>query len=914
MVDPKGTRVPDLDADDSTLIDFKNKYFSKYNICRLAEMQRMSLALHYLYGRQWIELDQTLVQSGSGYAFKSIDGVDPQMPKPVINICLPAVKVENSSLSKRQIIPNILPTAKDPRVETAAKEAKDILLHTLKKNLWPEKRDDHTTNTVATGIGIMRSFWDEPHTETTPTASPFAAKCPNEGCGTMVSNTQVPTDLLMQTAPNAPATEIEGLGLSELEGCPTCEEPTPLQPFELDEEGAKGADFFGRPMGEEVAKGHPALEVVSPFDFYPFNHGVDQSPSDLRVVGQATVRDLDWVYDRYPEEAEDLRPEDPQELLSRHPTMGYGGIFNSYSSSVDSGIYDSHVTIYDIVAEKSYRFPQGRLIRIAGQGPEGGKVLFSGPLYREVAGVEVATVKYAVAVHTPQHRLIWGRSVVDDLVSIQNQVNGIKSQIISARETLGSPNILATENMDLSEPSWFDAYSGKIMRYSIDPLNPLAKPEVFGGVLFPGGGELELDKLLELAKYIAGPQDIEQGEAPRNISTTSGLQLLGEAAERRRAATERALTFCYEKIWSHQLELLWVLRTESDTYEVEGEDGSWEEKQFSRTNILGQTKVTIEKQAEIDRSLYQREAAREAQADMLYIVDNAITRKRLLELRGLPTDVNQDLNYQVDLAKRQWIDYVDDGKIPTIDPSIDDFRIRFQALATMLLSDEGQRLQEEMGWPKTLKQIAGWEQELAKAEMMDDQVRGMYSAIAPPEENNKLYAQAMVSYSAQQEGMEAQGQQMASQGVVGPPPAPLPPPPPPIFLPADKADRVYGVWKQMINVALMKVQQGPPGAPPQGVPEMGTTVPNVGMDPGQGPGLAPLQDPGAPQDAFLKFRSVVEAYKLLAEKKDLMGMMGAPQAPSPGTPGGNPGTGGALPGIAPAAPVNPPNPQPPQIT
>lgn len=910
LIDPKGSRVPDLDADDQTLIDFKNKYFSKYNICRLAEMQRMSLALHYLYGRQWIELDQTLVQSGSGYSFKSIDGVDPMMPKPVINICLPAVKVENSSLSKRQIIPNILPTSKDPRVETASKEAKDILLHRLKMSFWPEKRDDHTHLTVSCGIGIMKSYWDEPYTETTPTASPFAAQCPE--CKTAVSNTQIPTDLLKEVAPEAEATDIEGLGLSEMTNCPTCPKPVPLVPMALDEEGSKGTDHFGRPMGSEEPKGNTALEVVSPFDYFPFNHGVDQSPSDIKVTGQATVRDLDWVNDRYPEEAIDLKPEDPQELLSRHPTMGYGGIFNSYSSSVDSGIYDTHVTIYEIVAEKSYRFPQGRYICIAGQGPEGGKVLKSGPLYREVNGVEVATVKYAVAVHTPQHRIIWGRSVIDDLVSIQNQVNGIKSQIISARETLGSPNILCTENMDLSEPSWFDAYSGKVMRYQIDPLNPLAKPEVFGGVLFPGGGELELDKLLEMAKYIAGPQDIEQGEAPRNISTTSGLQLLGEAAERRRAATERALTFCYEKIWSHQLELLWVLRTESDTYEVEGEDGSWEEKIYSRENILGQTKVVIEKQAEIDRSLYQREAAREAQADMLYIVDNAITRKRLLELRGLPTDVNQDLNYQVDLAKRQWIDYVDEGKIPTIDPSIDDFRIRFQALATMLLSDEGQRMQEEMGWPKTLKQIAGWELELQKAEMMDDQVRQMYSPLSP-DGNNKIYAQAMVSYAAQQEGMEAQGQQAAAQGIIGPPPAPASPPPPPVFLPADKADRVYGIWKQMINVAM--VNNTAMGSPSPNVPGMGTNVPEVStMDPGTGPGLAPPQPQGGPQDAFLKFRAVVEAYKLLAEKKDMMGMMGAPQAPSPGTPGGNPGMGGALPGITPSAPVNPPNPQPPQIT
>jgi len=76
------------------------------------------------------------------------------------------------------------------------------------------------------------------------------------------------------------------------------------------------------------------------------------------------------------------------------------------------------------------------------------------------------------------------------------------------------------------------------------------------------------------------------------------------------------------------------------------------------------------------------------------------------------------------------------------------------------------------------------------------------------------------------------------------------------------------------------------------------------------------QDMQGKVESFLKFRSVVEAYNLLAKEKEIMATMGAPQVAAPGTPEGTPGMNGANPGLQapggqfnqPQNPISPPTP------
>lgn len=899
-------RLPPQGAPGTEIRDYRDRIFNRYAAYRNQHMERMALALLYQLSRQWVEPDyEVLIDSVRGFVFRDTRQTSQiQMPRPVTNYIAPAVEVELASLGKRELTPKVLTTSNDPRLEAAAKVAQDVLDYRLKTLGWPAIRELATFLTVVTGTSCIKSYWDETYSDLTMIGAPGAVSC--QQCGGTLASRNIPTGLVDQVPmhremlkPGDSEQNPQDPGV-DLAYCPTCQVPSSLSPIDLGPEEAAGTDMFGRSLGMLVPKGNTALEVVSPFDLYPENSGVGVTPDTCKIWGQATVRSLDYFEERYPERFEEIEPEDPQELMRTHPILGEWSLIGRYDYSLDSGIYDCHQMEYSIHALPSYRFPDGRSIVMAGD-----VLLEDGPLLRKLTipaepnkpgppkTISVPRVLYGAARFKVRHGEFWGHGLTDDLISIQNRLNGLDAQVIEARERMGSPNLIVGDDMDLTGPEWNEEYGcGKIFRYQISPLNPNARPETFGSILMPEGVYEERDRAIQDMKQVAGPQDVEIGEAPRNISTTSGLQLLGEAAERRRAPRERALVNMFEKVWSHQLQMLWVLRTEEDDYEAQNDEGSWDRKQFKGQTICGQYKVEVEKQAYIDKSLYQREGVREAQADQLYRLDSQLAIKKILEYRGLPTDVNEDLNRQVDIGKRQYIDFVDMGVMPTIDTDIDDFWIRFQVLGTMLLTDEGQRIEREAMWPLVTKLIAGWEDELNHMQMMDAQAVAFYGGRPDPAQAQQMYQQAQANFKVQeaQVGQQMQAAEAAGQPAMAPPP--LTPPPPPVFLPPAFEDQIFMLWTNMI----MRNAQAPEAQQLQ----MAATDPAISQK----------------VQSFMKFKSVVSAYKRYHMKQQTQMMGGMPGVAAPGgTPGPEavPSTPPSQAGLefqSPAQPQNPATPPP----
>jgi hypothetical protein len=908
--DDKGYyRVPDLDATDDQILDFKRRHFNFYSVLRNRQMERMARNLLYTYGRQWIELDTEVILAGSrGYVFRDKkSNPDYQMPRPTTNLVAPAVDLEISSLGKRELIPTVVPRSRDPRIEAAAKAAKEILLYRLEELDWPAVRELAIYLTVVCGTGILKSWWDDTYADVTLVQNPSAVSCPS--CGVSFSSPRLSQTHLgigqnnapqadfstLQEVPQKPEDMLGDDGMPTSDGSPTLQMQTcpfcpgqQLQPGQMSEEEAQGTDLFGRPLGMYVPKGNTSIEVVSPFDLFPENSGIEVTPETCRIWGQASVRSLDWIEERWPDKIDSIQPEDPADLMRNHSILGDWNLLGRFNSALDSAIYDNHARVYELHVKPGYRFPNGRSIIIANDTILKNDELIKTLQLPNGQSVSAPSVLYSATRFKTRHKEFWGIGLVDDLISPQNRVNGMDAQIIDARERTGSPNLLVPDTVQLTGPAWNEDYgSGKLMTYIADSMNPNIKPEVFGSVLFPIGVYQERDRLLQDMKTIAGPQDIEQGEAPKNITTTSGLQILGEQAERRRGTRERGITEMFEKTWEHQLQLIWCFRTDKDQYERENEEGTWEIKEYDREAVGGQTKVKIEKQAYVDKSLYQKEAAREAQADGLYRLDSQSAIKKLLELRNLPTDVNDSLNRQVDVGKEQWVDFVDDGIVPVIDLTLDDPGIRFEVLGTYLLTDEGRDMERTYQWAQTLKMISGWQQQLQLLEQQDAQVKTFYGGRIPQQQANQMYAQAMAAW---QPAMQSYETAAASSAAAGQPLQTPPPqqPPPPVFLPPALEDKIYMVWKQMIAEAQ------------QDAVVQGTLPPST--QPGDADGdeaPMPPQVQAQKADDFLKFRAVVDAYKILRDRQQ--GQMAAPQPGQPGMDSNHPG-----PGNNPPTPPQPP--------
>jgi len=838
------------------IVSYRDRMFTTQSTFRSQILQEIVEGLHYLAGHQWIEPDEdNLVDSVRGIFYKalgsSVDEYGIELPRPVTNYIKPAVELECSVLGKRQWMSNVITTSRDTRVEAAAKVAKDVLEFWLRQQSWPEKRNEFIRKFVTQGTGFLKTFWDDPLTKVTRISSPEAAMCPM--CGHKFYSRTIPKAALKMDLSNTESirdiiTDVEGEQEQvELTHCPLCRGADPLQDYEPDEEEANSlVDFLGRPLGVDVPTGFPCIAVPSVTSMYLENSGIGVDPITCNIYGQKDPVSLDWVEDRYPDFVDKLQPVPPTEFMSEHPLLGNWEIIGRYSPTLDAGMFDDYVWRYEITRKPSRVYPEGRYILLLND-----QVVVDEPLIKKIETEEgtltVPRVQYHAARFEVKDGIFWGQPLPSFLISPQNRVNGLDAQVIEARERMGSPNLLVDNMMELQGPEFIQNYGmGKIFTFTRNPMAPTERPQAFGSILMPLGVYQERDRCVADMAKIAGPQEVELGEAPRNISTTSGLQILGENAERRRAERDQAIIACVESCFSHVLKMEWTLRSEPMDYELMREDGSWEKKQYKRQALMGQTKVRVEKQAYIDKSLYQREAAREAQADGLYDVTSPIAKKRLLELRGLPTNVNEDSNLQVDHAERQWVDFVDEGTLPVVDATLDDPFIHYQVLGAKMRATDGQDLMNKINWSGLVRLLAGWEERLNLLIAADQQARATYG-VARGDQANEAYAKMTLSY-------QAAAQQFQMLSVQGGPSAAQPPqpPPPPIFLPDLLQDKIIHVWKSLIE------ERG-------GIEQVFT----------QGDVTQPLNpmETAKSIENFLSFRSAYEAYKL----------MGPPMAPSPGS-------------------------------
>lgn len=864
------SRFPGDDAEEPEIREYRERHFSVYATYRTRHLSRIARNIYYNLGKQWIELDTEVVQDGGrGYTFRMMQQGDApvQLPMPVTNIIAPAVDVEFATLSKRQWTPKVPSYSRDPRLQAAAKVADDVLKDRLKQLDWDDLRDRFINDLVVMGTATFRSYWEETYYRTTWIAAAEPVQC--AGCSSFFSSPTVNEGVFNLVSNGADPKAIGDVPGDfddiAIERCPKC--GGNLAPAELTEEQSHGNDFYNRPLGEYIPAGNTGLELVLPFEYFPENGGigVDATTNRPRIHGICKVRSLDWVEEHHPDLEGKVEPEDAYDLFREHPLLGEWDIAGRYDNHMDSGLYDNHVRVYDLIAEPCMRFPKGRFIRVVGAAQ--GLIATNGPLIRSVDSLDGTTAEVPVqavysAVWKPRSGEFWGKGLPDDLISPQNRINGMDAQTIEARERMGSPNLLVPSDANLQGPEYRTGYGGgKLFFWDPSPMEPDAKPEVFGSILMPSGVYNERAACMEDTTRIIGPADIESGEAPRNITTTSGLQILGEQAERRRATRERGITTVFQKIWEHQLKLLWTLRVDTDSYEHENPDGTWEIKQFDRMALAGQTKVEIERQAHIDASIIIREKTREALTDGLYDPSSPMARKRLLENMDLPTDINEDTNLQIEHAQRQWVDFVDERKVPVIDTSIDDPVIRYKVLGTFLMQDEGLQISEGALWPQLIPILSGWQEYLVELQTQDQVARATYGQWTAPGQAEQQYAQAKIQH---QEALAAHAAAQETSAGMGMPPQPPPQePPPPVFLPRQPEEKVYLVWQQMLEGSGDQLQQ---------------LIAKASQERMQAP-----EQVAEEVDTYMRFRAVFEAYRLMSPET----------TPMPGTAGTDPAQEGA---------------------
>jgi len=930
-VKPRWLGTPTLESSDADVMTWFETHLNHLSPRRRWRTQRAAENLWFYLGRQWIEARAQLAPGNGAYHFTEVyRKSQAAFPRPVTNFIAPAVDNEVSRLARKEYVPDTSAGKNEPEWMAASRLAKDILMFEIAKQVWDEKREHLIFNLVVDAIAICRTWWDENDIETTLVAAPDAAHCPS--CQKKFSSSRVPrgfaslgmpaegpdgvspspmmwADTAEEIAPKGEMTaeEAGSVGQLKMRHCPFCEQQNELKPYDMSEKDAMGQDVFGRPMGLNVPTGEGLIDVVSIHEFFPENGGLGIEPYHQKIFMQEKVRPLEWIALRLPEFRDTLSPEEASVLLRTNPLyadQAFSGQGSRYGLGPASGneCYYNHARVREVIVNPQ---PIPGLERGAHFFQVNDKVARRELcLEVEVEDGEpklIPRVKYHFARFKRVPGNFDGRTFVDDMKSLQRRLNEVDSQGIDLRER-GKPVIWTPAGTEIYTDEAQMAGALNVVEYDSALTSWSPQGSIFPGVpLSSGVYAQERNSIIQDMQKLGFPQDIEMGQSPGSVKTTSGLMLLSEEASQKRAPRERALINLYESAFEHLLQLNWALRKEDAEYEVAEEGGLFERKSFTGTDLLGNIRVKMNARAGYDQTLYNKEAAAEALQMGLYKLDSPAAIDRILDLMKLPKDVNENQTLQISRAEMAWSDFMREKKVPSIDQTLFDPLTWYSVLGKRWLTDDAYIKQNEAGWTELIPRLVLWPQKMSEMEAAE-QPLAMYKA--QPEQNwpqifqqgsqlvqqaNEAYQVAMQSFNQANAGAQATGQPPP-----GPPPPPpmmeqFPQPPPPgFFLPDPLEEKIYTVWRRMLPdlepgllAAQTAMELGPEAG--GGIPEVEKVVALEGL---------------------MRMRAVIEAFRIMSQPP--------PMAPPGGGPGaGPPPPGGPPPGGPPPGPAGPPGPPPP---
>jgi hypothetical protein len=885
--------IPYLGAPENKVLAFVERICNHRSSYRRFHMKRMSRNLLHYLGYQWLSDDPLILGDTSGYFFYR--GVDRDtagdIPTPVTNYTSVACDNEHARIGKKAWTFKVLADKGTPRIRAAAQLAQDILRSKLDRQNWEDKRDVSIMDAIITGTTALMSRFDLSIVQEMVAPVDAAKICSQ--CGEIISSETLPVEYKSRIVQTDAIQDVSEETLS-VKACPFC--GGALQSIDLTPDQAEfGADAFDRPLGIRVPKGDPVIDVISPFELFPENGGLFTELQGLRSLGWMRPVDLYWLLERYPNSPviNELEPDNAAELSKLHPIFGEYGAGQTYSSVVEQGILDNHVMLSEVVVrpfaeritEESARAAAEQGLELKGSIGEvivndgryylcaGNKVIEQSPLhveYEDHAGKlrKMPKVLIGVARHRVRRGEFWGNGIPDDTYSLQQRINSIDGQHIETITRLGSPNLVAADDLDVRGPEWRDDVGpagGRILTFTRSVTAPTDRPEIVEGRAQPAVVWAIRDRWLQDIQIVGNITDAELGDVPPNLRTTSGLVLVGENAAARRNSRERALAAMYEPIAKHQLQLLYSLRSEKDTYEIDAKGASATAiKSFRGSDILAQYNVKIDKEAGVDPEIYIREATFEALQAGLYpsVMTNPVARKRVLKQAGLPEVEDLD-NCQVTLAEQVTFDFVERGIVHRPEYTIEDPSVFFQVLGQFWLQNDKVRLMKEQAdWNDgILPLLADWERDLLDLEARaaaSDAYYGRFNQAIPPEQAEQLFQEAVAQEQAVMQQYQVAVAEAQKSGVAPPLAPQVQVPPQPVYLPHALEERVMLVWNERL-----------------GLP----TEPSPESEPDEVAGVV---------DQLLQFASVIEAYRLYAERRQLQAAMG-PVMAAPGSasaPGG----------------------------
>jgi len=688
----------------------------------------------YDQGAQWLQAGPSAFDGGtslSQWASIYYEPNDPNyIPTPVFNEGHGSRTNESARLGRPNYRPVVRPKSENPsyKVREAARKATDVLRHRLKEIEWDRQAYVMYYHIPVYGGVWLRSEWEQRWDKTAQTPLTSAMKCPDPECPFLLSSPRVGPNyrekasfLGSELAPIQPDLSYN------VTNCPTCPGHPPLQPFSPTlGEAATGHDFLGRSLGTAQPLGDWLLSVRSPYDVFPKNLGFMMAPGDVNEWREVHVETLDWVALHYPEKADKVEPDRPDVIAKYHPLFGapdmYGSVLDSKVLKEAVRVMEWHKKpwmerVQDSEGNVTFRLNEGRSIIIAGD-----QILLDAPFLIPSPTDPLKKVPRILMDYVPWEvrdgaRYLQGLSLWELLFDPQDNANEIRSQAQSVRQRLAVPLYIALKEHNL-EIATRDGVPGRFAFIDVHPDAPNMVPQIINNSTIADGVWRELqDTVSSLEKY-AGNVEVEKGQVPPNVEAALAIQYLKTYAGEKREPRIKRIEECLKRLWKHGLELMTAFYIEPREVSYENEAGEERWSFLLGEDIKGEVNITVESEADFDEKARSQELVLSlSERGFLNPQDPNVARE-VARILDAPESLFEEQDIQKDAAQREYIEFKESGKIPVVDPSLDDHAAHARQHGIDSMGEYCRSLEEAGNWDGALKVLgANWDLVLQQAMM-----------------------------------------------------------------------------------------------------------------------------------------------------------------------------------------------------
>lgn len=548
-------------------------------------------------------------------------------PTPVTNGIAPRTNMLVAGLLRIDPRARVRPNTNDAADREGARVGETVIVHLDEKTGERQLRQHAAAWLVLTGTTIAEDFWN-----------------PRKGRMLEIPRMRIVDHPAMEPVAQCPSCQAHAPAEQIGQPCPECGQGT-LAPSErprLFPDGSPAVEsvsepevdpLTGEPIVDRVPEGEVESRIRGQFNFF-----WDSKAHDLdtaRWCGEATVVDLDWIDENYPDLGPYVGAEsglDQQGGVFEAALLGITGASDQSGGLNTNGLgtNPSAVVVRKYQEKPSVTYPNGRFCVEAG-----GVLLYAGDLpLRDGDGNVVPEFTYTMVRYDLVPGRFLGRTVVEDMKALQRRINGIDCQVILNRKTLINPWIMAPKGSGL-EPGQVAMRPGAVVVYNAIGVGQT--PQVVPGTPLPTQVMEERSQCWQAMDLLANDAQATAPQVPVGARSGVALHFLREQIEEQGAPRRQRWGDWITARARKRLLLVQQHYRESRVVKLMGDGTEWQVKNFSGLDLRGNTDVTIDPNSLAPRStsIKNQMIFDALEAQMIQVADPR-DRQKLIEELNLP--------------------------------------------------------------------------------------------------------------------------------------------------------------------------------------------------------------------------------------------------------------------------------------